>query len=94
MVSKNEDKVLQRMRNGEVKVTQKWVIRNWKDIEKAIKSPYGFIQLSPKRLIVEKCREDCGYSEHMQRGDIWSSIIRRYNKIIIESALQSEYKPE
>jgi hypothetical protein len=76
------------MRGGEVKVTEKWVIRNWKDIQKAIKSPYGFIQLSPKREIVEKCREECGYSEYMQRGDIWQSITRRV-KQIKESALQS-----
>ncbi len=69
------------MRNGEVKVTKEWVIRNWKIIEKATKSPYGFIQLSPKREIVEKCREECGYSELVQRGDIWSAIIRRVNSI-------------
>ena len=67
------------MRKG-VKVTKKWVTRNWKDIENAINSPFGFIRLSPKREVVERCREDMGYSETMQRGDIWQSILRIYNE--------------
>jgi hypothetical protein len=69
------------MKGGEVKVTKEWVIRNWKDIKQAKKSRFGFIQLSPKREIVERCRDEIGYSEYVQRGDIWQSIMRRYNEI-------------
>lgn len=65
-----------------VLVSSSWVVRNWKMVEPAIKSEdKGFFRYSERRVIVEICRTECGYSENTSPMDIWAAIERRYKEL-------------
>lgn len=66
----------------EVLVSPAWVVRNWKPLEDAMKlQKGGFYRYSPKRIMVEICRTECGYSENTLAADIWAAIERRYKEL-------------
>lgn len=65
-----------------VLVSSSWVVRNWKMVEPAIKTKQvGLSKYSMRRVIVEICRTECGYSENTLPIDIWAAIERRYNQV-------------
>lgn len=68
----------------EVMVSKAWVTRNWKPLEDAMRFHGGFYKYSPKRVMVEICRTECGYSENTLPSDIWAAIERRYKELINE----------
>ncbi len=58
-------------------VTEVFVHRNWKEIASAIQASKNL----RRTLLVDKCRQECGYSENTLTGDIWMAIVRKYNEI-------------
>jgi hypothetical protein len=69
------------MKKG-VLVSSAWVVRNWKMVNPLMKSKdKGFFRYSPKRIVVEICRTECGYSDNTAPMDIWAAIERRYKEV-------------
>ena len=77
------------MKKG-VLVSSAWVVRNWKPLEDAIKTTGGFFLYSPKRVMVEICRTECGYSENTLPTDIWHAIMRRYKELLEKTKVKKK----
>lgn len=65
------------MRSGDCYVTREFVKKNLSSIEYAMEFD-SLARFSPRRKIVEMCREEFRYSENTLPGDIWGAIMKVY----------------
>lgn len=65
------------MKSGDVFITDEFISKNRKAIKAAIDFE-TYARFSPRRILVEKAREEFRYSDTTLAQDIWHAIIRKY----------------